>query len=158
MKTGSGSSIDGFDRKILRILQSNNLTPQREIGDQVALSAAAVHRRIRRLNDEGVIRCNVALVDPEKVGMAITLIVEVSLESEHSRDLADAKKAFATAPEVQQCYYVTGEADFILVITVADMAEYERLTQRLFFNQGNVKRFRTFVAMDRVKATLAVPT
>ncbi|TGR95743.1 Lrp/AsnC family transcriptional regulator, partial [Mesorhizobium sp. M2E.F.Ca.ET.209.01.1.1] len=60
-------------------------------------------------------------------------------------------------PQVQQCYYVTGEADFILVVTVATMADYETLTRRLFFANNNVKRFRTFVAMDRVKVGLEVP-
>ncbi|TIO55284.1 MAG: Lrp/AsnC family transcriptional regulator, partial [Mesorhizobium sp.] len=60
-------------------------------------------------------------------------------------------------PEVQQCYYVTGEADFILVVTVATMADYEALTRRLFFENNNVRRFRTFVAMDRVKVGLEVP-
>jgi DNA-binding Lrp family transcriptional regulator len=58
---------------------------------------------------------------------------------------------------VQQCYYVTGEADFVLVIVIPTMAAYEALTRRLFFGNTNVKRFRTFVAMDRVKVGLSVP-
>jgi len=68
-----------------------------------------------------------------------------------------AKQDFATASEVQQCYYVTGEADFVLVVVVASMADYESLARRLFFGNHNVKRFRTFVAMDRVKVGLEVP-
>lgn len=63
----------------------------------------------------------------------------------------------AAAPEVQQCYYVTGDADFMLVIVVPTMADYEALTRRLFFDGGNVKRFRTLVVMDRVKVGLGVP-
>ena len=151
------ASLDGFDLKILRILQRSNLTSQRDIAEQVGLSAAAVHRRIQKLHDTGVIAHDVSVISPERMGRPITLIVEVSVESERIEALNEVKRAFAEAPEVQQCYYVTGDADFILVVTATDMAEYERMTERLFFKQKNVKRFRTYVAMARVKATLNVP-
>lgn len=150
-------ALDEFDLKILSILQKNNLTSQRAIADQVALSAPAVHRRIQRLQSLGVICGNVAIVEPEKVGRLITLIVEVMVESEQAEELAKLKRVFADTPEVQQCYYVTGEPDFILVVTTRDMKEYEALTQRLFFGHHNVKRFRTYVVMDRVKAGVSVP-
>jgi Lrp/AsnC family leucine-responsive transcriptional regulator len=128
------------------------------IGEQVHLSAAAVHRRIRRMEAEGVIAANIASVDPARVGRPITIVVEVHIESESMGRLDEAKTAFAEAPEVQQCYYVTGDADFVLIITVASMGEYEALTRRLFFQNHNVKRFRTLVVMDRIKTSLAVPT
>ncbi|MEF0941384.1 Lrp/AsnC ligand binding domain-containing protein [Rhizobium sp. BR 362] len=74
------------------------------------------------------------------------------------QDMHDqAKKAFSEAPEVQQCYYVTGEVDFILLVVVRTMADYEAMTRRLFFANNNVKRFRSFVTMDRVKVGLNVP-
>ncbi|WP_129780931.1 Lrp/AsnC family transcriptional regulator [Peristeroidobacter soli] len=149
--------LDEFDLKILGILQRDNLTSQRDIAERVSLSAAAVHRRIQRLHSLGVIARDVAVVAPEKVGRLITLVVEVVVESERLEALSELKRVFAAAPEVQQCYYVTGEPDFILIVTTRDMAEYEALTQRLFFGQSNVKRFRTCVVMDRVKATLDVP-
>ncbi len=153
----SSPPLDRFDRAILAILQEDNTTPQRRIGERVNLSAAAVQRRIRRMEENGVIEANVARVDPAKLGRPISLVVEVSVESERL-DLLDASKArFAAAPEVQQCYYVTGETDFVLIVTVADMAEYQALTRRLFFADGNVKSFRTHVVMDRVKAGSAVP-
>jgi Lrp/AsnC family transcriptional regulator, leucine-responsive regulatory protein len=150
-------ALDEFDLKILSILQKNNLTSQRDIAEQVALSAPAVHRRVQRLQSLGVISSNVAVIEPEKVGRLITLIVEVMVESEQVEELTKLKAVFASAAEVQQCYYVTGESDFVLVVTTRDMKEYEELTQRLFFGHRNVKRFRTFVVMDRVKATLSVP-
>jgi Lrp/AsnC family transcriptional regulator, leucine-responsive regulatory protein len=149
--------LDAFDLKILRILQRNNLTSQRDIAEHVGLSPAAVHRRIQKLHGTGIIANDVAVISPDLIGRPITLIVEVIVESEKIEALNDLKRAFSDAPEVQQCYYVTGEADFILVITARDMAEYERLTERLFFKQKNVKRFRTYVAMARVKTTLNVP-
>ena len=149
-------SLDAFDLKILRILQDDNTTSQREISDQVALSPAAVHRRIRRLNENGVVRRNVAVVTPEKVGRPITIITDVAVEREGTAELQALKDLFASTPQVQQCYYVTGEIDFILVFTVVDMQEYEDLTKKLFFEHENITRFRTYVAMDRVKTTLDV--
>lgn len=148
--------LDSFDRAILAILERDNTTPQRAIGQAVNLSAPAVQRRIRRMEEQGVIEANVAIVNPASVGRPLTIVVAVDVESERV-DLLDAAKAsFAAAPEVQQCYYVAGEADFILVISVATMGEYEDVTRRLFFGNPNVKRFRTFVAMDRVKTGLSV--
>lgn len=151
------SELDRFDLAILEILQRDNTTPQRVIGEKVNLSAAAVHRRIRRMKADGVIAADVACVEPARVGRPITIVVEVGIESERL-DLLDAtKQSFANAEEVQQCFYVTGEADFVLIITVSSMGEYEALTRRLFFQNPNVKRFRTLVVMDRVKTGLAVP-
>lgn len=149
--------LDAFDRKILAILQQDNMTPQRTIGEAVNLSAPAVQRRIKRMTETGVICANAAVVDPEAVGQAITIFVEVEVFSETADQIEAAKRQFAGTPEIQQCYYVTGEADFILVIVVPAMADYEALTRRLFFGNNNVKRFRTFVAMDRVKVGLAIP-
>ncbi|PWE53895.1 AsnC family transcriptional regulator [Metarhizobium album] len=150
--------LDAFDRKILEILQRDNTTPQRMIGEAVNLSAPAVQRRIKRMTEDGVIRANVAIIDPAAVGQAITIFVEVEVISETAEQIEQAKQAFAACPEIQQCYYVTGEADFVLVIVVPSMADYEALTRRLFFGNNNVKRFRTFVAMDRIKVGLGVPT
>jgi DNA-binding Lrp family transcriptional regulator len=151
------SPLDAFDHKILAILQRDNTTPQRTIGEAVGLSAPAVQRRIKRMTEDGVIRANVAVLDSAALGQSITIFVEVEVISETAKQIEQAKSQFAAAPEIQQCYYVTGEADFILVIVVPSMADYEALTRRLFFSNNNVKRFRTFVAMDRVKVGLSVP-
>lgn len=150
-------ALDAFDLKILELLQANNLTPLRELGEAVNLSAPAVQRRIKRMTENGVIRANVAVVDPASVGRSITLFVEVEVISETADQIDAAKRQFAAEPAIQQCYYVTGEADFVLVVLVATMAEYEALTKRLFFGNNNVKRFRTFVSMDRIKVGTTVP-
>ncbi|HEX2552284.1 MAG TPA: Lrp/AsnC family transcriptional regulator [Microvirga sp.] len=157
MSKSSPIALDPFDVAILTILQRDNATPQRVIGEAVNLSAPAVQRRIRRMEEAGVIRANVAVVDPTRLGPSITIFVEVEVISETAELIDAAKREFASIPEVQQCYYVTGEADFVLVILVPTMADYEALTRRLFFGNNNVKRFRTFVAMDRVKVGLTVP-
>ena len=149
--------LDRFDRAILEVLQRDNKTPQRTIAEMVNLSAPAVQRRIKRLEETGVIQSNIAVIDPAKVGQSITLFVQVEMESERTDLYESAKRSFTSAPEVQQCYYVTGDADFILIVTVKTMDDYEALTRRLFFENSNVKHFRTFVAMDRVKVGMSVP-
>ncbi|UVF18134.1 Lrp/AsnC family transcriptional regulator [Microvirga terrae] len=150
-------TLDRHDRAILAILQRNNATPQRLIGEAVNLSAPAVQRRIRRMEEAGVITANVAVVDPARLGPSITIVVEVEVISETAELIDAAKREFAAIPEVQQCYYVTGEADFVLIVVVPTMTAYEALTRRLFFGNNNVKRFRTLVAMDRIKVGLTVP-
>lgn len=150
------SDLDSQDLAILEILQRNNTTPQRTIGEMINLSAAAVQRRISRLEKHGVIRNNVAILNPASVGQPITVLVEVQIENERLDLLEASKASFAAAPEVQQCYYVTGETDFVLVVTVASMQEYEQLTKRLFFENHNIKHFKSLVVMDRVKASMAL--
>jgi len=145
-------SLDAFDRAILRIVQRDNKTPQRTIAEAVNLSAAAVQRRIAAMEDAGVIVRNVAIIDTAAVGMAITSIVEVHLIDERSATVDAAKTLFRDAPEVQQCYYVTGGISFVLVIVTSDMAGYEASTRRLFAQNDAVASFRSLIALDRVKA------
>ncbi len=151
------ATLDAFDRAILAIVQKDNATPLRVIGEAVSLSAPAVQRRLRRLEEQGIIAANAAVLDPAALGHPITVFVEVELVSETVEEIDDAKRRLAAEPQVQQCYYVTGEADFVLVILVPTMSEYEALTRRLFFGNPNIRKFRSFVAMDRVKVGLDVP-
>jgi len=144
--------LDRLDRAILDILQRDNCTPQRSIAEAVHLSAAAVQRRIAALQSAGVIAAQVALVDPDAVGVTITAIVEVLLHDESAATVDSAKALFQDTPEVQQCFYVTGGISFVLVILAADMRAYERLTRRLFAENACVKSYRSLIALDRVKA------
>lgn len=150
-------SLDKFDRAILDLVQRDNTMPLRLMAEQVNLSTAAVQRRIKRMEEVGVITGNVAIVDPTAVGRPITIIVEVMAERT-SIDALEAMKAHFAVPEVQQCYYVTGEVDFVLVLTVASMQEYQALARRLFAENANVTWFKTIVALDRVKVGLSVPS
>jgi len=148
--------LDAFDRKILALLQKDSRMPQRDIGEAVHLSGSAVNRRIAAMEAAGVITGYQAVVDPAKVGRPITIIVEVAVESERLDLLDTVKRRLLACPEVQQLYYVTGETDLVIIMSVADMAEYQQLTRQLFFAEGNVKSFRTMVAMERSKVSLAV--
>jgi Lrp/AsnC family leucine-responsive transcriptional regulator len=149
--------LDPFDFAILRILQENNMTPQREIGEAVGLSAAAVQRRIKRMRQSGVIEADRSMVNRGKVGAMVTLIVEVFMDSEKIEFIDHTRTTFEIAPEVQQCYYVTGESDFVLVILTESMQAYEKLTRRIFFSNPNIRHFRTIVAMDVIKAGMTIP-
>ena len=149
--------LDAFDLAILRQLQRDNTLSLHRIGAAVNLSAPSVQRRIRRMQAEGVIAANVAVLDPAKVGLALTIFVEVELVSETPDDIDAMKRRLRDAPEVQQCHYVTGEADFLLVVVVDSMASYEAFTRRVFFQAGNVRKFRTLVSMAPVKTGLALP-
>ncbi|PJI96297.1 AsnC family transcriptional regulator [Acidovorax sp. 69] len=151
------AALDRFDLAILDILQSDNTTPQRVIAQAVNLSAPAVQRRIQRLKDSGVIRANVAVLDPVKVGLPLTIMLEVHLENERPDRTAPLRARIAAEDAVQQCYSVTGEADYLLVVTVASMSDYEALTQRLFEGDDNVRRFRTSVALACLKTGLSLP-
>jgi DNA-binding Lrp family transcriptional regulator len=148
--------LDRFDRAIWRAVQADNRTPLRDIGHSVNLSAAAVQRRLRRMERLGVIEANVAIVDPARCGGAISVIVEVELEREHTAQMAALKSRLRAAPEVQQCYYVTGRTDFLLIVVVPDMAAYETFIAAHFFDDPDIKRFESFVVMDRVKAGMAI--
>ncbi len=148
--------LDSFDLAILRILQRDSATPQRLVAEQVNLSAPSVQRRIRRMEDAGVIARNVAVLDGAKLGLPLTIFVQVELETETPDKIDLMKSRFRNASEVQQCFYVTGEVDFMLVVVVESMAAYEDFTRRVFFDGGNVRKFRTFVAMDAVKTGLAL--
>ena len=151
------SALDRFDLAILDILQADNTTPQRAIAQTVNLSAPAVQRRIQRLKDSGVIRANVAVLDPVKVGKPLTIVLEVHLDNERPDRTAPLRTRIAAEDAVQQCYSVTGEADYLLVVNVASMADYEALTRRLFDGDDNIKRFRTSVALASLKTGLRVP-
>lgn len=151
------NELDQFDLQILEILQKNNLTPQRDIGEHIGLSAAAVQRRIKRMRETGIVKADVSVIDTEKVKHSVTLIVEVFLERDKIDLIDQAQRLFTSAPEVQQCYYVTGESDFVLIIVVSSMKDYEQLTRRIFYGNDNIKHFRTLVSMNTVKSRLEIP-
>jgi DNA-binding Lrp family transcriptional regulator len=154
--TISSRALDAFDRAILRIVQQDNKTPQRAIAEAVNLSPAAVQRRIAAMEAAGVIARNVAVVQPDALSLAITALVEVHLRDERAGTVDAAKALFRDTPEVQQCYYVTGGVSFVLVIISRDMRSYEALTRSLFAENDLVDRYRSLIALDRVKAETAL--
>ena len=146
-------AIDEFDKKILHIIQIDNQITVREIAEKINLSLPAVAKRLQRLKAQGYITHNKSILSPELLGINNTIIVNVSVENEAVKELDEIRQRFLSCPQIQHCYYVTGDIDFVLILAVKDMQEYERLTRQLFFEGGNVRRFRTYVAIERVKSS-----
>ncbi|WP_424684115.1 Lrp/AsnC family transcriptional regulator [Frateuria sp. YIM B11624] len=149
--------LDKFDRGILAILQADARRSAESIGAQVGLSASAVQRRLARLREEAVIAAEVAVVDPRRVGRPLTVIVDVEVERERPELLHALKQWIGAEPAIQQAWYVTGEGDYVLIVTARDMEEYEALTKRLLEDNPNVRRFHTRVALGTLKRGLALP-
>jgi DNA-binding Lrp family transcriptional regulator len=153
----SAATLDSADRILLDALQTDATLGVDALAHACGLSVASVQRRLKRLRTAGVIEREVAVLSPAAVGVPMTFIIMVELERERREQLAAFRAAIRDEPQVQQAYYVTGESDFALVCVAKDMADFEALTHRLFFENGNVRRFRTSVVMDRTKVGLTVP-
>ncbi|WP_326567676.1 Lrp/AsnC family transcriptional regulator [Amycolatopsis rhabdoformis] len=149
--------LDRLDLAILACLQADSRTIAEVIGAKVGLSAAAVQRRIKRLRETGVIEKEVAVLSPGALGLSMTFVVMVEMERENLAVLDAFRRQVLGDDCVQQCYYVTGTADFVLIVTAPDMAAFEAFTRRMFFDNPNVRHFTTSVAMDRVKVGLTLP-
>ncbi|MEM8592127.1 MAG: Lrp/AsnC family transcriptional regulator [Pseudomonadota bacterium] len=150
-------TIDTKDARLLELLQENARQSLEALADQSGLSPASVQRRVKALRERGVITGDTVIVDPALVGQPMSFVIMVELERERLDQIDAFTRRCRSEPQVQQCYYVTGEADFCLICTASNMADFEALTKRLFFDDSNVRRFRTSVVMSRKKVTLAVP-
>lgn len=154
-------ALDKLDRQILRQLQANGRATYDEVAEAVGLSASAVLRRVRRLEDAGVIHRYAALVAPERVGLGLTAYINVRLEKHtehHKRTPMDAFRAAVQAwPEVVECAALTGEMDFLLRVVVADMAHYSRFIMDTLLKHPSVQDCKTSFVLDHVKATTALP-
>ena len=145
------------DRKILHLLQQNSREKLESIAFDTGLSVATVQRRIKHFRSVGIIERETALISQDAAGYNMTFLIFVEMEQEKSHQLDLFRKKILAEAQVQQCYYITGEADFALVVLGKDVEDYEHLTRRLFFEDSNVKRFRTSVVMNRTKTGLTVP-
>ncbi|MGY2843471.1 Lrp/AsnC family leucine-responsive transcriptional regulator [Bradyrhizobium sp. USDA 4509] len=148
---------DRTDARILELVQKNNRLISEVIGELTGLSATACQRRLKRLRSEGIIEADVSIVSPKAVGAPIQMLVLVTLERERSDIIDRFKKAIKTSVEVVNGFYITGDADFVLYIIARSMEDYEQFTRRFFYENPDIKGFKTMVVMDRVKASLAVP-
>ena len=150
-------SLDSFDRNILAIMQQSNRTTSEQVAEQVGLSAAAVQRRIKKMREQKVIQADISVVNPVAIGRPLTLLVQITLERERADLIDQFKKEMKQLAAVQQCYYVTGSADFVLIVTATDMQDYEAFTRKVFFANRNIRSFLTNVVMDSVKTGLSLP-
>jgi DNA-binding Lrp family transcriptional regulator len=148
--------MDDKDLEILRLVQNDARLTAEALGFEIGLSPPAVQKRLKKLRETGVIEREIAVLSSAKLNRGMTVIVQVMLERESRRHLDEFKRRMRTTSAVQQCYYATGEADFILVVIVQDIAEYEEFTQEYFFDESNVSKFTSSIVMDRVKVSLDI--
>ena len=149
--------LDNTDKKLLEILQQNNRIAADKLGDKIGISRSSVQRRIKRFRDEGIIEADISVLSAKAIGRPMTFIVEVELERERTDLLDEFRRSMLELEDVQQCYYVTGHTDFILVVTSTDMAAYEEFSRQVFTDNPNIRRFHSNVVVNRVKAGLHVP-
>jgi len=149
--------MDVLDKKILKELQSNNRISSEDLGMIVGLSATACQRRLKKLRQSNIISKEIAVLNGIKFDNYVTVIVEVTIKQGAAQNIDKFKKKMLDCEQVQQCFYVTGQADFILIITTKNMLEYENLTKKLFFVDNNIQKFHSTVSMENVKAGLNIP-
>ena len=156
MKKISGPPLDELDKRILMALQGDAARTNQELAELVHASAPTCLRRVKRLEETGVIARRVALLNPEKVGVGLSAIVEITLDVQSSERLVAFEKLVATEAAVQQCYRVSPGPDFVVVLQVADMPAYHELAHRLFANHANVRNVRCFFSVLRSKFETAI--
>jgi Lrp/AsnC family leucine-responsive transcriptional regulator len=151
--------LDPMDRRILRVLQASGRCTYDELALQVGLSSSAALRRVKRLEETGVIAGYVALIAPERVGLGLTAYINVRLEKHtehHKRNPMDQFAASVQAwPEVAECSALTGEMDFLLRV-VRDMAHYSRFIMESLLKHPSVQDCKTSFVLQRVKGTTAL--
>lgn len=148
--------LDRFDRRLLNLVQDDADQTAERLAEQVALSPSAIQRRLRRLREAGVIQRHAAVLDPRQVGKPTFFLVSLQVERERPELLAQLRRWLAECAQVQQAFYVTGEADFVLVVATPDTEAFDALMLRLVAENPNVRRFTTNVALSLVKRGLAI--
>ena len=151
------NDMDEFDLKILKIIQVNNKITSETLASQVGLSSSACQRRINSMRKKRIIEKDVSIISRNKLDRKITIIVQVLSEKEGVEHEVQFKKTMLQAPEVMQCYYITGDYDYVLITTFKDMSEYEKFTKKYFLDNPNIKRFNSMVVMNKVKESLTIP-
>lgn len=143
--------MDDLDRRILAAMQQNNRHSFAELAELVGSSAASCMRRVNKLRAEGVIIADISLIEPKAVGRSLTVIVNVELDRERLDLVDEFKRAMRAAKEVTQCYMVTGDADFVLIVAVEDVEAFDIFVKTKLYTNPNVRKFRSMIALDRVK-------
>lgn len=149
--------LDELDLRLLKELQQSNQLPVSELAERVNSSPATCLRRVKRLRETGVIVADVSVIDPVMLGRSMTVIVEVTIERERADLIDQFKKSVLRNERILHCYYVTGDADFVLLVHVADMEEYDAIITNLFHDNANIKQFKSLIAIRRIKSSTHYP-
>jgi len=149
--------LDAIDRRILDRLQEDNQISNLELAAAVGISPPPCSRRVQRLRAEGIISADVSLLDPFRVGRSLIVFASVTLERQREDLLENFERKMLAHGEVMQCYFVSGDADYLVVVSVPDMAAYNDFARRVFANEPNIRMFRSSFALSRVKYQTKIP-
>lgn len=150
-------NLDELDRKILHEVQLNNQLTSAQLSEKIGLSPTSAQRRLNRLRREKIIEGDISIVRGNTVGRSLTMIISIQLERERSDIIDRFKKSVRNEPTVMSAYYVTGETDFVLIMSAKDITEYEEFTRNFLYDNPDIKGFKTTVVMDQIKASFYVP-
>ncbi|GBF25000.1 DNA-binding transcriptional activator DecR [bacterium MnTg02] len=148
--------IDAIDRKILKIIQRDCTIPVAEIGKMVGLSTTPCWRRIQKLEESGIIKGRVALLDPKKIDAGVTVFVSIST-SQHTQEwLSRFHEVIQAFPEVVEFYRMSGEVDYLLRVVVSDINKYDQFYKKLI-SQIELSNVSSTFAMEQIKFTTEIP-
>ncbi|WP_281967245.1 Lrp/AsnC family transcriptional regulator [Roseovarius nanhaiticus] len=150
-------SLDSLDRRLLAVLQKRGRISNADLAEAVGLSASACHRRVQRLEAEGIITGYVALLDPQKMGVAATVFVEITLSAQESAVLEAFEKAVARVPDVLECHLTAGTADYILKIVAESTEDFARIHRQYLTRLPGVAKMQSSFALRTVCQTTALP-
>lgn len=149
--------LDGLDWRILAHLQRDGAATAAEVGEAVGLSQSPCWRRIQRLEEDGVIKRRVALLDRKAVGLNVMLFSQVKLEAHSGDKLDEFREAIRQIPEVQECFVLMGQVDFLLRIVTKDIEAYERLFFERLSKLPGVREINSMIVVSAVKETTELP-
>lgn len=156
-RLADGSQLDGYDRRILSELQRDGRIKNQALAELVGLSAAACWRRVKTLEDAGIIRRYTALVDPAALGQGLCVLVMVSLTRHGVDSNVEFEQAVRDWPEVLECYAVTGNADFMLRVVIPDMSAYDAFLTHKLFSLTGISQVNSNFTLREVKQDTAIP-
>jgi Lrp/AsnC family leucine-responsive transcriptional regulator len=151
------AQYDDTDARILRALQKSGRMSNAELSEKVNLSASACHRRVQRLESEGIIRDYVAMLDPRKVGRPTTVFVEITLSGQADEVLDAFERAVAKVPEVLECHLMAGAADYLLKVVAEDTEDFAAIHRRSLARLPGVAQMQSSFALRTVFKTTALP-
>lgn len=149
--------MDELDIAILRELQDDGRLSNVELARRINLSPPATHARIKRLEEQGLIRQYVALLDPVKVGYDMVCFVSISLQLHQSEELEAMRRRISRMPEVLECFHVTGEFDYLLKVVVRNRQELQHFVVERITPMPGVARIHTSLVLAEVKSTTSLP-
>lgn len=149
--------LDTIDRKILKALQSNGRLTNTELAERISLSPSACLRRVKRLEESGIIDGYVMLVNPAAIGRSTTIFVEITLNSQSVACQEAFEAAVRKNPEIMECYLMTGEADYLLRVAAGGTTDYERLHKHHLSSLPGVARIKTAFGIRTVCKSTAYP-